>query len=62
MADRKKGPPLTPEHVLEDLEEEYMKAICRYQAAFKQDPNGAGAEKAEMNRLEAEVRRMKWGY
>ena len=62
MIKEQKGPPLTPEHVLEDLEEEYTQAIYRYQAAFDKDPNNAGAEKAEMNRLEAEVRRLKWGY
>lgn len=62
MTNTKKGPALTPEHILEDLEEEYTQAIYRYQAAFERDPNNAGAEKAEMNRLEAEVRRMKWGY
>ena len=62
MTDAKKGPPLTPENVLEDLEEDYTQAIYRYQAAFKKDPNNAGTEKAEMNRLEAEVRRMKCGY
>ena len=62
MAGANKGKPLTPAQVLEDLEEEYTQAIYRYQAAFDKDPNNAGAEKAGMNRLEAEVRRMKWGY
>lgn len=62
MTDPRKGPALTSEHVLEDLEEEYTQAIYRYQAAFEKDPNKAGCEKAEMNRLKAEVRRMKWGY
>lgn len=62
MIDPTKGPALTPEHVLEDLEEEYMQAIYRYQVAAEKDLNNAWDQKAEMNRLEAEVRRMKWGY
>lgn len=62
MNDRGKGPPLTPQQILEDLEEEYTRAIYRYQEAVKKDPNSAGTAKAEMNRFEAEVRRMKWGY
>jgi len=57
-----KGPALLPTHVLEDLEERYINAMRRWQAAVASNSPQAGCCRAEMNRLEAEVRRMRYGY
>ena len=62
LSSSNKGPALLPEHVLEDLEERYAAAMRRWQTAAASNSPHVGKYKAEMNRLEAEVRRMKYGY
>ena len=57
-----KGPALLPEHVLEDLEERYAAAMRRWQEAVASNSPHAGAYRASMNRLEVEVRKMRYGY
>lgn len=57
-----KGPALLPAHALEDLEERHINAMRRWQLAVASNSPQAGAYRAEMNRLEAEVRRMRYGY
>ena len=62
LSSSSKGPALLPEHVLEDLEERYAAAMRRWQTAAASNSPQAGKYRAEMNRLEAEVRRMRYGY
>ena len=57
-----KGRPLLHAHFLEDLEERYAQSVYRYQEAVAARSSGIGSARAYMNRLEAEVRRMKYGY
>ena len=57
-----KGPALLPEHVLEDLEERYAAAMRRWQTAAASNSPHAGVYRAAMNRLEAEIRKMRYGY
>ena len=57
-----KGPALLQAHVLEDLEERYINAMRRWQVAVASNSSQAGSFRAEMNHLEAEVRRMRYGY
>jgi len=57
-----KGPALLPEHVLEDLEERHASAMRRWQTAAASNSPHAGAYRAAMNRLEAEVRKIRYGY
>jgi len=57
-----KGPALLPEHVLEDLEEQYAAAMRRWQTAAASNLPHAGAYRAAMNRLEAEIRKIRYGY
>ena len=62
LSSSSKGPALLHEHVLEDLEERYAAAMRNWQTAVASNSPHAGKYRAEMNRLEAEVRRMRYGY
>ena len=62
LSSSSKGPALLPEHVLEDLEERYAAAMRRWQTAAASNSPHAGAYRAAMNRLEAEVRKIRYGY
>lgn len=51
-----------PAHFLEDLETKYVNSIYYYQELVKLQSPHQGAARAKMNKLEAEIRKIKYGY
>ena len=62
LSSSSKGPALLPEHVLEDLEERYAAAMRRWQTAAASNSPNVGTYRANMNHLEAEIRKIRYGY